>query len=79
MEQRQAKLIDLNEWERAGGGGNGWSYINRNDSSIMLKLNKEEISEEISYREYLISSALYEMGISCPRVYDFSQTGHDSG
>lgn len=75
MEQRQAKLIDLNEWERSGGGGNGWSYINRNDSSIMLKLNKEEISEEISYREYQISAALYEMGISCPRVFDFVTDG----
>lgn len=75
MEQRQAKLIDLNEWERSGGGGNGWSYINRNDSSIMLKLNKEEISEEISCREYQISAALYEMGISCPRVFDFVTDG----
>ncbi len=75
MEKRQAKLIDLNEWERFGGGGNGWSYINKNDSSIILKLNKEEIPEEISYREYLISSALYEMGISCPRVFDFVTDG----
>ena len=48
MERRQAKLIDLNEWERSGGGGTGWSYINRNDSSIMLKLNKEEIQLKIN-------------------------------
>lgn len=75
MEQRQAKMIDLKEWERSGGGGSGWSYFNRNDSSIMLKLNKEEIPEEISYREFLISSTLYEMGISCPRVFDFVTDG----
>ena len=75
MEHRQAKLIDLNEWERSGGGGNGWSYINRSDSSIMLKLNKEVISEEMSYREFSISKTLYEMGISCARVYDFVTDG----
>lgn len=75
MERRQAKLIDLNEWERSGGGGTGWSYINRKDSSIMLKLNKEEIPEEMSYHEYLISTTLYEMGISCPRVFDFVTDG----
>ena len=75
MEKRQAGLIDLKDWERSGGGGNGWSYINRSDSSIMLKLNKEEITEEMSYREFSVSAALYEMGISCPRVIDFVTDG----
>ena len=27
--------------------------------------------EEMSYHEYLISATLNEMGISCPRVFDF--------
>ena len=71
MELGQARLIDLKDWERSGGGGTGWSYINRNDSSIMLKLNKKEIPEEVSYHEYLISNTLYGMGISCPRIFDF--------
>ncbi len=75
MEQSQARLIDLKDWERSGGGGTGWSYINRNDSSIMLKLNKKEIPEEVSYHEYLISNTLYGMGISCPRVLDFVTDG----
>lgn len=75
MESNQTVLINLNDWERSGGGGNGWSYINRNDSSIVLKLNKEEIPKERTYREYLISSAVYEMGISCPKVFDFVTDG----
>lgn len=75
MEQKLARLIDLKDWERSGGGGNGWSYFNRNDSSIMLKLNKEEIPEEVTYREFSVSKTLYEMGISCPRVYDFVTDG----
>ena len=42
-------MIDMKDWERSGGGGTGWSYINRNDSSIMLKLNKKEISKVVEY------------------------------
>ncbi|MBQ0016923.1 MAG: phosphotransferase [Bacteroidales bacterium] len=75
MEQRQAKLIDLEDWEKFGGGGNGWSYNHKHDSSIIMKLNKKEISEEISYREFLTSKTLHEMGINCPKVLDFVTDG----
>ena len=75
MEHKKAALIDLTLWERSGGGGNGWSYTNRNDSSIMLKLNKEDIPEEVTYREFAVSKTLHKMGIKCPEAYDFVTDG----
>lgn len=65
----------MKDWERFGGGGNGWSYNNRTDDSVILKLNKEEIPEEDTAREYSTSKALFEMGIPCPRVLDFVTDG----
>lgn len=75
----EAKLIDLNEWEQFGGGGNGWSYYHKTDNGIMLKLNKEEISKEKTELEYSRSRALYEKGINCPAVYDFVTDGKRYG
>lgn len=75
----EAKLLDMNEWEQFGGGGNGWSYYHKTDSSIMLKLNKEEITREQSLTEYSRSKALFEAGINCPEVIDFVTDGKRYG
>lgn len=75
----EAKLIDLNEWERFGGGGNGWAYNNKADSSLMLKLNKESISKEKAYNEFLKSKYVHDMGIECPEVHEFVTDGSRFG
>lgn len=75
----EAKLIDLNEWEQFGGGGNGWSYYHKTDKSIMLKLNKEEIPVEQTELEYSRSKTLNEIGINCPAVIDFVTDGSRFG
>lgn len=74
-----AKSINLEDWELFGGGGNGLSYYHKTDESIMLKLNKEEISKEKTEIEYSRSKKLNEQGLACPAVYDFVTDGKRYG
>lgn len=70
-----ARLIDLNDWEQFGGGGNGWSYYHKTDKSIMLKLNKVEIPMEKTLSEFTRSKTLYEMGVKTPKAIEFVTDG----
>lgn len=72
---QEARRISLDDWELFGGGGNGLSYYNLQDDSIVLKMNKATLPPEHTLREFQRSKSLYEMGISCPRVIDFVTDG----
>lgn len=67
--------INIEEWERFGGGGNGWSYYSKTDDSVVLKLNNVDIPFESTLQEFNTSRALFELGLSCPRVLDFVTDG----
>lgn len=76
---QEARRISLDDWELFGGGGNGLSYYNLQDDSIVLKMNKATLPPEHTLREFQRSKSLYEMGISCPRVIDFVTDGERYG
>ncbi|MCQ2776704.1 MAG: phosphotransferase [Bacilli bacterium] len=67
----EPKLINLDEWIVAGGGAVGENYFHKSDNSIVLKLSNPKISKERSLSEYETSKLAYELGIKCPKVYDF--------
>lgn len=74
-----AKIVNLQEWESFGGGGYGESFYNKKDDSVMLKLNKASYPAEKSWKEYLRTKAVYEMGIPSARPYEFVTDGERYG
>lgn len=75
----EAKLINLEDWEQFGEGGVGTSYFNKNDESLILKLNVEGWPEERTYGEYSNSKNVYETGVNTPKVYDYVTDGKRYG
>lgn len=71
----EAKLIDLNEWERFGGGAAGDSYYHKTDDTVMLKLYFETLPREMAENEFINSQKVFELGIPCSRAYDFVTDG----
>lgn len=67
--------INIDDWEKAGGGASGWMYFSKTDDSVILKLNKEEIPMEVTLDEYITSRSLYETGIPCAKVHEFVTDG----
>ena len=67
----ELKLMNLDEWVIAGGGAVGETYFHKSNDSIVLKLSNPKISKEYSLKEYEISKLAYEIGVKCPKVYDF--------
>ena len=76
---QNATQINLDDWIQFGGGGNGLSYNHKKDDSLILKMNKASLPGEYAEREFLRSKALYEMGVSCPKVMDFVTDGSRYG
>lgn len=76
---QNATQINLDDWIQFGGGGNGLSYIHKKDDSLILKMNKASLPGEYAEREFRRSQALYEMGVSCPKVMDFVTDGSRYG
>lgn len=77
--QREASIIDIDDWVQFGGGGNGLSYYHKEDDSLVLKMNKASLPEEHTLSEFERSKSLYEMGVSCPRVIDYVSDGQRYG
>ncbi len=73
------KRIDLNDWVLAGEGGNGQTYNNKSDDTLVLKLNREDMAKERVEREFIVSKAVFDSGIPCPQVYDFVTDGNRVG
>ena len=74
-----AKTVNLQEWEPFGGGGFGTSYYNKTDDSVILKLNKPSISEDIARKEFLRTKAVYDMGIPSAEPIDYVTDGQRYG
>lgn len=63
----EAKLIDLNDYERFGEGANGTSYYDRHDPTKMLKLYNEGAPLSNILNELESAHKVYEAGIATPR------------
>lgn len=70
-----AKLIDMNDWYEFGGGAAGSSYYNKKDDSLVLKLYWERWPEARARSEYERSRKVFEMGVSCPEMYEYVTDG----
>ena len=75
----EAKRVNLQEWEPFGGGGFGESYYNKTDDSVILKLNRPDISEDKARKEFVRSKAVYDMGIPSAEPYEFVTDGQRYG
>lgn len=73
------KTVNLQEWEPFGGGGFGISYYNKTDDSVILKLNKPSVTEDVARKEFLRSKAVYNMGIPSAEPYEFVTDGERYG
>lgn len=74
------RKIGMDDWELFGEGGNGKTYINRNDSSLLLKINKGAMStEEMTLVEFERSKNVESLGFSIPKVYEIVETDQGIG
>lgn len=65
------KEIDITQWTKTGEGGNGVAYINAAEPDVLLKLSRLDFAKADSLvREFELSKAVYELGISTPRMYE---------
>ena len=65
------KEIDITQWTKAGEGGNGVAYVNAAEPDVLLKLSRLEFAKaDALVREFELSKAVYELGISTPRMYE---------
>ena len=59
------KRINLSDYEVAGAGALGESYISKNDPNILLKLYSRE-REQMGFDEYERACKVYRIGVPCP-------------
>ena len=72
------RLIDLSEWEKSGAGANSESYINA-DKTQMLKLFKNNATEETAAKDLLMAQKVASLGIETPEVYEIVKVGEKFG
>ncbi len=68
MTEKDAIIVDLNDWTLSGGGAQGDSYFHKEDKNLLLKLYNpgyrvKEIIDEIELTEEIIRA-----GVPCPAV-----------
>ena len=70
------KTIDLNEYVQTGEGGNGKTYVNPSCPDVILKVNNARLSTlDAVQREYSVSKAVEDLGLSVPKVYEIVRVG----
>lgn len=69
--------IDLLQWQQMGEGGNGKTYVNPSAPGEILKVNNARLSTlEAVQREYDVSKAVADLGISVPKIYHIVRVGN---
>lgn len=69
------KKIDLNDWCAFGGGAAGTSYYHKTDDHLVLKMYWERWPEARARDEYERSRKVFELGVSCPEMYEYVTDG----
>ncbi|MCQ2176322.1 MAG: phosphotransferase [Bacteroidales bacterium] len=65
--QAGIRRIDPGDWIPTGAGAVGQSFVNRNDPSLILKMNNGEASLDLWAREIANARAIYDIGLPTPR------------
>lgn len=80
MPQTDYNTIELAEWKQVGEGGNGKVYENPSRPDVILKVNKERLSNlEFVQHEYEVSKAVEAFGLSVPKVFEIVRVGDAYG
>lgn len=74
------KEIDLSAWTKKGEGGNGTTYINEQEPGVILKVSHREdgLLEAVS-KEFYTSKAIYDLGISTPKMIELVRVQDEYG
>ena len=65
------KELDITQWTKVGEGGNGATYINPAEPGVLLKESYLELAKaDDLVREFNVSKAIYELGVSTPRMIE---------
>lgn len=68
--------IDLAQWTQVGEGGNGKTYVNPEQTDVILKVNNERLSTlEAVKHEYDVSKAVEALGLKVPKVHEIVRVG----
>lgn len=76
---KKPKLIDINDYEKFGGGYTADSYYHKTDKSVVLKLYAPFINPEESLNELNYSEHIANLGIACPKPVCYVTTGKQFG
>jgi len=71
--------IDLNEWEKFGGGVTADSYYKKDDDTIMLKLYADFLPVDEGYRELTTSENIASLGITIAKPIQYVKAGNQYG
>lgn len=74
------RTIDLGTWTKVGEGGNGSTYVNPDEPSVILKVNKPRVNTlEIVKHDYDVSKAVESTGLTTPRMLEIVRVGNGYG
>lgn len=65
------KEIDITQWAQIGEGGNGATFVNNAEPGVLLKVSYLELAQaDELVREFQVSKAIEELGVSTPRMLE---------
>ena len=79
MDELEAELVNLEDWEQSGEGWNAITYYHRSDSSLLLKMNSGSMPYEETVREFKFTKAVHDLGVKCPDTVRLVTDGDHSG
>jgi len=71
--------INLNEWEKFGGGVAADSYYKKDDDSVMLKLYADNLPANEGYKELVTSENVAALGITTAKALQYVKAGNQYG
>lgn len=60
--------INLSSYVQVGEGGTSFTYNDKNDDNVMLKLSKDGVEEDEVIKEYTLSNHISELGFLTPKA-----------
>lgn len=76
---KDAKLINLNEWEKFGGGFTADSFYHKTDDSVMMKLYAEFMPPIEGYNELRCAEEVLNLRIPTAKAIEYVTDGHRYG
>lgn len=76
---KEAKLINLNDWEKFGGGFTADSFYHKTDDSVMMKLYADFMPPIEGYNELRCAEEVANLGIPTAKAIEYVTDGHRYG